>query len=275
MIFRIYIYTIIFKFIYNTLINKYFYKKGRYLIMKETSLLEVAEIMKTFDIIEITRLINDQINPNLSEDNSNNVVTDHFRSLYTTYAKLSKYKLDEEIKLEADNKFYDICRAFITAISRKFNLSIDSEWIDSNIENIPAFTLALYSFFVIDFSNNLYEVLLNYIIKNKNDIYTLFEEMKNNKDSATLANKKSMDQEIGLVVSNIYDISTFILNQLSEDDFFTYLNDSYIPLKILKILFNEGYVAGEFMSAINIIFQSNIQLKSKTCFSLIYHFRNK
>ena len=144
--------------------------------MKDSILIEVSEILKVFNIDEITRLIEDQINTNYSEDNSSESMVDHLKPLYYTYANLTKYQLDEDARRDAEIRFYSVCRVFIDAISKKFELGIDNDWLDSNADgNLPALTFALYSFFVLDFSSNVHEVLLNYILKNSDEIYSVFE----------------------------------------------------------------------------------------------------
>lgn len=242
--------------------------------MKDSVLIEVSEILKAFNIEEITRLIEDQINTNYAEDNSTESMVNHLKPLYYTYANLTKYQLDDDTRKDAEIRFYSVCRVFIDAISKKFGLEIDNEWLDDNVGNLPALTFALYSFYILDFASNVHEVLLNYILKNSDEIYSVFEGMRNKKDSSTLANKKAMSAEMSLIISNIYDISAWIFNKMTEDEFFTYLGGEYLPLKITKNLFDGGKVSGEFMEAINSIFQGNIRLRSKTCFQIIYEFRN-
>lgn len=242
--------------------------------MKDTALIEVSEILKEFNIDEISRIIEDQFNTNYSEDSSTDSVVDHLKPLYYTYRTLTKQQLDEDTKKDAEIRFYSVCNLFINAISKKFNLHIDHEWLDDNIGYLPGLTYSLYSFFIIDFSSNVYEVLLNYILKNTSEIYEVFEGMRNKKDSSTLANKKSLSPEMSLIISNIFDISLWIFNKMTEDEFFNYLSDEYTPLKIIKKLFNDGKISGDFIEVINEIFQSNIRLRSKTCFEMIYRFRS-
>lgn len=242
--------------------------------MKDSVLIEISDILKVFDIYEITQLVKDQINTNYTEDNMTETMANHLKPLYYTYANLTKYNLDEDTKKDAMIRFYSVCRVFVEAITNKFNLKVDKEWLNDNVGNLPSFTFVLYSFFVLDFASNIQEVLLNYVNKNIDELYRLFEEMKIKKDSATLANKKSLSPEISLVISNIYDITKWIFDNMTEDEFFEYFNSDYLPLSIIKKLFDDGNISGNFMEVINEIFQKNIHLKSKTCFKLIYGFRN-
>ncbi len=243
--------------------------------MKDSVLIEVSEILNAFNISEITKLIEEQINDDYSEDNSTDIMVDHLKPLYYTYANMTKYKLDEDTKREAENRFYAICKVFIDAICKKFKLVIDEEWLNDNPSTLIALTFTLYSFFVLEFSANVNEVLLNYILQNTSEIYEVFEGMRNKKDSSTIANKKTMSPEMALIISNIYDISSWIFNKMTEAEFFNYLNDDYLPLQLIETLFDDGKISGEFMEAINEIFKANIRLKSKTCFTIIYKFRNE
>lgn len=242
--------------------------------MKDSVMIEVSEILRVFNIHEFIHLIEDQINGNYSEDNSANTMVNHLKPLYYTYANLTKYDLDEETKKDAEVRFYSVCKVFIDAITNKFSLKLDTEWLNNNVGNLPSFTFALYSFFVLDFATNLHEILLKYIIKNIDEIYVVFEDMKTKRDSTTLANKKSLSPEISLVISNIYDITNWVLGKMTEEEYFEYLDSDYLPLTIVRALFDRGAVSGNFMDIINEIYQNNIMLRSKTCFKIIYGFRN-
>ena len=224
-------------------------------MLQEKILVEVSDILETFNIAEISLLIKDQINGD--SDDFINITMDHFKPLYFNFAKLTKYDLEEDIKDEAQNRFFGICEVFIEEICKKFQLEIDSEWIGTRYNDLPAITMSLYSFFVLDFTQNVYEVILNYIIKNKDLVYKTFEDLKSKKDASTLANKKSLGPEMAVIISNIYDINKWIMMNISEEDFLDYLDKDYIPLKVIRPMYLEGKLSGNFVDVISNTYSIN------------------
>lgn len=241
--------------------------------MKQTVIYEVSEILDTFNLDEITKLLKSQIDSN---DDMGTQVVDHFKPLYYKYQSiLNTDENPDEIKDSAKQKFMDICEIFLSLISEKYHINIDSTWIDDNYNNIPGLAMALYSFFVLDIESNIYDVCLNYIKKNQTFVYESFEDRKNKKDASTLVNKKLMSQDMAVILSNIYDITSWVLSQLSEEDFISYINADYLPLKLISNMVDEGLINGDFMTDINDIYNSNIGLKSSVCFQLITFFMNE
>ena len=235
--------------------------------MKQTVIYEVSEILDTFNLDEITKLLKSQIESN---DDIGTQGVDHFKPLYYKYQSIiNTDENTDEIKDNAKQRFMDICTIFLSLISEKYHINIDSTWIDDNYNNIPGLAMALYSFFVLDIESNIYDVCLNYIKKNQSFIYESFEDRKNKKDAATLVNKKILPQDMAVILSNIYDISSWILSQLSEEDFIGYLSPDYLPLKLISNMVSDGLLNGEFMMEINDVYNSNIGLKSSVCFQLI------
>ena len=241
--------------------------------MKQTVIYEVSEILDTFNLDEITKLLQNQI---ASNDDMGTREVDHFKPLYYKYQSIiNTDENSDEIKDGAKQRFMDICTIFLSLISNKYHIDIDSTWVDDNYNNIPGLAMALYSFFVLDIESNIYDVCLNYIKKNQTFVYESFEDRKNKKDAATLINKKMMAPDMAIIVSNIYDISSWILSQLSEEDFIKYLNGDYLPLKLISNMVDDGLISGEFMTEINDIYNSNIGLKSSICFRLISFLMNE
>jgi len=239
-------------------------------MISEAGLMEISEIMDSFNIEEITSMIKKQLGFDTNDvDVFSDIKVDHFKPLYYKYSKLTKYDLDENTAQEADEKFINICKTFLEQIFLRFNLTINEDWYDNNQHNIIALTLAVYDFFVINFESNLFEVLFNYIIKNKDAIYKTFEDMKNKKDASSISNKKIFTPEMALIVSNIYNINTWILSYINEDDFLNYMNDLYVPMIIIKKLYESGELTGEFISAIADIFTNSPSLMSSIGFKFI------
>jgi len=238
--------------------------------MKDEVLLEVSDILDSFNIEEMSKLIKSQINSDYENDSSTEILTDHFKPIYVKYKYiLDKYPEDSDVRVEAERNFMKVCNVFLQAICKKFDLTLDMEWMESNIPNLPGMAMAMYSFFIIDFSSNVYDVLVNYIGRNTKMLCKAFESLKNKKDASTLVNKKNLSPEMSLIVSNVYDVSNWILEQVDEDTFFKYLSVDYLPFKVVYGLYSKNVISGEFMSVVNDIFRSSTALKSDICFKIV------
>jgi len=237
--------------------------------MKPTVIESVADILDTFNLDEITTLLHSQIAGNNEEIRSTHPV-DHFKPLYYKYRCIIDTEENSgEIIEETKKRFEEICNIMIDLITKKFHLIVDEEWKEDNVDTLPGLVMALYSFFVLDLPSNLQEVCLNYIRKHEKDIYEMFEYKKNKKDASTMVNKRFMTPEMVVISSNIYDITTWILSTLSEESFISYINSDYAPLNVISTLLEDGKMTGEFMTEINDMYATNVDLKCNVCFELL------
>lgn len=235
--------------------------------MKQQVIYEVSEILDTFNLEEITNLLRRQINSNNDEETH---PVDHFKALYYRYQRIIETEDNtDEIKEATKARFMDVCNIFLSLICEKYNLSLDQEWKDDHYGDLPALVMALYSFFVLDLPSNIFDVCISFINANKDSIMEAFGERKNKKDAATLVNKKMMSPELAIIISNIYDVTSWILSLLSEEQYIHLLPEDYVPLKLISGMLEDGILAGEFMTEINDIYSSNIGLKSDVCFRII------
>lgn len=241
--------------------------------MNEGVFIEVSDILDSFDLAEIQKLISEQINTNYTSDEYTPTI-DFFKPLYYNYAKLSKYDIDEDTRKQAESKFYMICFSLLRAILSKFDIEIDHDWLSDHYSDIPGITIAFYSFFVLDFNTNLYELLVNYINTNSVEISKIFESLKIKKDASSMSNRKNLSNQMALIISNIYDISDWIFQALTEQDYFEYLNNSYVPVRFLSEMYKDDRISANFAAVIYNIFHSNITLKSEICFKYISQVKN-
>lgn len=241
-------------------------------MLNEATLVEISDILDSFNLDEISKLLDEQIDPNIDDDDIyTQTVIDHFQPLYYNYAKLLKCRIDDEIREEAETKFISICKIFLEKIFKKFHLTMDNDWIDDNYRNIPATTMAFYSFFVLDFSTNVNECVTRYIFDNINDIVKIFDGMKTKKDASTMSNKKSLSPETGLVISNIYDIITWCLDQMTEEQYLSQLKkQKYLPVDLISALMAEEKLSCHFMEVIREIYRVNVALRGSVGFQIIY-----
>ncbi len=233
--------------------------------------LEVSEIIQIFNINEVKEFIQEQIFSNEYSEPQN-----HFHQIYLAYRQLENKSLDEDSRRVVKGKFEDICFYIIKAITEKFNIKISKEYIETNIGNIGGITLCLYVFFVIDLKKNVIKVLDNYIKVNKKTLADTFESLKGKKDSTSLSIKKAVnDSEIALLISNIYDISEYIMDLITVPGFISYLDTDYIPVEIIKKLYDEDMIDGDFVEPIAYMFKNNIELKNMVCFDIMYRYTNQ
>lgn len=228
----------------------------------------VANILDTFNMEDIRNLFQKQITA--VEDVLATHPTDHFKPLFYKYKCIMETEENtEEVKEAAENRFEEICNVLLDLICNKFNLTLDKEWKEDNYNNIAGYTMALYSFFVLDLPSNIQEVCFNYIQNNKKDIYTVFEEKKNKKDAATMIHKRNVSPEMVVIMSNIYSVTTWVLSNMSEESFISHMNQDYAPLNAISTLLENGVLSGEFMTPINDQYATNVELKSGVCFELL------
>ena len=175
----------------------------------------------------------------------------------------------EDIKINTDLRFKELCEAILKNILNRFGMTIDDDWIEMNQCDLPGLTVALYHFFVLDFVSNLHDVIMNYIMQNHKMIYQVFEAMENKKDASTINQKKKLTPKMAMIIANIYDISEWIINQIDEDNYFNYVNQDYALNDIFKEYIDKGALTGSFMNEIAKIYLTKISLKSEICFSII------
>ncbi len=225
---------------------------------------DVSDIFDIFNLEEVGELIQNQIADPFSTK------TDYFKPLYVKYKRIINTEGNtEDVKLTADKRFMNICSMFINLISKKFGITLDADWKEDNHTQIPALTMALYSFFVLELPMNITTACQTFMEEHGDEVYHAFEDRKLKKDAITLVSKKELTTETAVIMSNIYDVVTWILSQLSESEFTKLLPQDYVPLVILNQLFTQGNITGEFMVAINDLYATNIPLKGEICFQLI------
>ena len=238
-------------------------------MMQESSYIEISEIMDSFDLDEVRKLIHDQIEM-LYEETCENLI-DNFKILYSKYASIREEKdnMDEDDFQFTENRFYKICAIFIDEVCEKYGLHLNDDYLEEHYSDTPKIALCLYRFFVIDFKSNLYHILLHYINENQTMISEAFDSAKLKRDASTMANKNIDNEDVSLIVSNIYDIAEWILDQINEDIYLDSVSSEYLLLDQIKYLFENGILVGEFTDEIRNILQNNIALKGRICFDLI------
>lgn len=239
------------------------------MINNTKTIMDITEILEFFDITEMRNLIYEQIPLENEGDVFLSANVNYFQPIYADYQN-SIQNSPEEFHQEIIEKFQQICMIYINRICKKFSLTIDTNWLEENCVRIPVITMALYSFFILDFASNLQEAMLKYILQHKSELYKIFENLKNQKDSSTIVDKKQIsDEEISLIASNIFSITTYILQDMMElNDFLELTSDSTTGTAV-KNMINESILAGNLMESIQEIYEANMQIRSNIGFEIV------
>lgn len=232
-------------------------------------ILDLSDVIETFDVDETARLIEQQLS--MLHDDVCDGMIDNFKLLYTRYADIHNntgFQLPDVIE-EVESLFMEICETFINMICDEFGISMDEVYLDNHRGDLPSIALAFYLFFVLNFRSNLYHVLLTYIQKHMTDIVSQFESMRQKRDSVTEVNRSLQDQNIALVASNAYDVVDWALDQMEDDEFFECMEQDYVALDPIRTFYEKGYLSGTFIVAVRNLLHENISMKGRICFDLI------
>lgn len=236
----------------------------------EENLLQISDIYNTFDLEEIKRILENQILSEESEYN-NDRPNDYYKPLYVYYCNIfNDNTIDEDVKRNITERFYEVCKLFIDILSKKYEFIIDNDWIEENICNLKPISLALYSFFIIDYKAIVTQIILNYINKHYKDIYSMFDSLRSKKDASTLTNKKKLPMEFSVIVSNIHIISEWILDIIEDnEELFEYIDRDYIFYPIIKKMIDEGYIRGRIYYNFSKVFKKSLTLKGEIALDVI------
>lgn len=240
--------------------------------------LEVSEIMDTFNIEEISLIVESQISdPKFDMLGDSSV--DQFSPLKNRYEGIIAENEDPDILLEVQDRFLSICGIFLDAIEKKFAIALSDEWKETHRNDIPDVTEALYNVFVINFITYIEDVLFKYIVKNKMTIFHVFEDDRNKKDASTIAKKKNFNIEDAVILADIYDICAWILDNLTVDQWFEYTDLEEVNMALIHSLYEstdlmdseEGDppITVTFVDRFTTIFKKDTSVKGVLCFNLL------
>ena len=240
--------------------------------------LELSEILDTFDTNEISLIVDSQIlDPKF--DMLGDASVDQFSPLKNRYEGIIEINENPDILEEVQARFLSICDIFLDALEKKFSIKVSDEWKESHRNDIPEITEALYNTFVLNFITNMEDILFNYIMKNKMDIFRAFEDDRNKKDASTIAKKKNFNIEDAVILADIYDICAWILDNLTVDSWFEYSDLEEVDMALIHSMYEstdlmdseEGDppVSVTFVDKLTEIFKKDTSVKGVLCFNLI------
>lgn len=163
----------------------------------------------------------------------NNVImgyNENFKQLLYTYQN----DIDRQQILDVRNRVYtDI----INLLCKEFNLEYNASEIDQSDLYTPAFYM--FRLLVSEFTENAKMFFVNFILKEKNNIYESFnlKQFKKDKDAVTIYNKKKIkNSKLAIITSRLnYVIDNICVLDISFED---YLNYVYQDKNIVAYLLN-------------------------------------
>lgn len=236
---------------------------------------KLEDMRELLDVESNATVFYEQIN-NEEEDYTSPKV-DHFSDIYNEYMNLlnSDEDLPQDSVSEIVDQFTQICTHIINYINQEFNTDIEVNSLMDSSSNLPGITKAVYIFFIIDFYNNIYQILKNYINKHSDDLYTEFSELDQKKDVMTSSYKKNgFSNEISTIASNIYDITDYIFSKLDGGTALEYCEPDNLPAQVMKKLVKDSQMSDEYLVMIADIYKKNVNLRARICFEIVFAIKN-
>lgn len=237
------------------------------------TMMEVTNILESFDEENLRDIFKTQI---INNEGYTNMQINHLTPLYRSYQRVMSIEdADEDDVMKIRIRFQNICMSIIGFICSKFNIEIDMNWIESNFAKLPAITMCLYQFFILDIFNVILVSLNNYISKNIDDLFNAFADTIQGKDVSTVTNMKMMNTKYAALVSSMYDVTDYAFTMIDSETIIDYLDTKYTPSIVIGELMDAGVITGDFANVFANIYKENLALRSKITFELIYRIKEQ
>ena len=238
----------------------------------EYSMLGIEDILDYFNIDRTYKLIQEQLHDD--DMSPSGTLSDHLKPLWVKYKSIQpdpNEGIDSSVMYAVGDRFDTICRMFIDVIAKKFNITLDTGWFeDQPRDTLHSMALLMYTFFVLDLESNIKEVLYKYIVEHSSELAQHFgDNIKTRKDSPFITMRKNMDTDYAIIGANIIDVCMWILDQMTEDEFFELLGDEYMPQSVIKNMFDEGHMDGQFVGNIYNFFINNNTVRCRIIFDIL------
>lgn len=233
---------------------------------------EVANILEDFNEETLRDIFKTQI---IEEDSYISIPTDHFTPLYNAFQRVRDIdSIGEDDKIQLEREYAGICNSIIGYICAKYGIEVDDEWTSTHVGKVPALTLSMYQFFVLDTFYLILNVLNNYIAEHGDDLFNIFSDAAQNRDASTITHLKHMDPKYAVIMTSIFDVTDYAFTMMDNETFFDYTG-SYIPGAILKKMNEDGILTGDFVRKFADIYKENISLRSKIVFELMLRVKER
>lgn len=237
------------------------------------TMVEVANILESFDEENLREIFKAQI---IDNEGYTDLQINHLAPLYSSYQRVMNIEnINEEDVIKIKTRFQSICMSIINFICSKFNIEVDMNWIETNYGKLPALTMCLYQFFILDIFNVMLRSLNNYISKNIDDLFNAFADTIQGKDVSTATNMKIMNPKYAAIVSSMYDVTDYTFTMMDSETIIEYIDNKYTPGVVIKTLMDIGVITGDFANVFANIYKDNLALRSKITFELIYKIKEQ
>lgn len=228
---------------------------------------EIQNIIDDFDPETQRSLFKDQIINNTSYLQ---IPVNYFSPLYTAFEKARELEnVDPDHIDTITREYYGTCRSILDYICSKFTadptepLALDDDWMETHVGQLPAVAMAFYQFFVLDIFYVILEVMNNYIYKNLDSLFDVFGSSIQSKNVSAATNMKKMSPKYAAIATAIYDVTDYAFQMLDVDSFFTYVDQNYVPGKVICRLVSDSILTGDFIRKFADIHKEDIDFRSR------------
>jgi len=231
------------------------------------------DLLIDLDVDEYEKIFVQQIQ-NSDEDYTSPQI-DHYSDLYRRFMDtMGEEDLDEDKRNEVIRRFEQISLTILTALNNKFHLDIDEERIGETDGYFYGYVLACYRFFIIDLQSNIIQLMISYLGRHMNDLYTQFSALDQKKDVVTMSNKRTMSPKLAILAANIYDVTDYIFSLLDESTIMDYMEEGDVVVLSIREMMKKGLLPGEFVVPIADIYKQNVDLKARVCLKVTLAMRD-
>ena len=228
----------------------------------------VDDLIVELDVDEYMKIFSQQI-----QNDDNDYTTpevDQYTPLYKQFMTVMDMDdIDDDKRREAITRFENISYSIIDSLNKKFNLDIDEEQLGETDGLFYGYVLACYKFFVIDFQNNIIQLMTSYISRHMTDLYEQFAALDQKKDVVTMSNKKVLSPKLAILASNIYDVTDYIFSLIDENNIMDYMEEGDIVALSIKEMLKKDLIHGDFAVAMADIYKENVDLKARVCLKIV------
>ena len=244
----------------------------------DSTMTSVSELLESFDLNEIQSIVEAQIvNPRFDMLGDSSV--DQFTPIVNAFTEAINRATDEDdIKL-LSSRLQNVCELFLEAIQDRYAICLEDGKRESEDTDMVEIVTNLYTVFVLNNLMIVEDVLYAYIVKNRENIITTFEDGKNRKDASSSAKRRYYNIDDAVIMAQIYDIGAWILENMSVDEFFEYSEQDEEHLAYIHDMYEKGYFTGltegdppvesDFVDRLADRYKSDVTYKGTLCTNLL------
>jgi len=200
------------------------------------------------------------IHRELLEENIKNQLENPFVST-TNYVETFNMQIkdiideDEDISSDAikaiNNERISFYAEVIGLIDEAFRLECDTDTImEKDVEEIGDICEAMYDFFITKRKKNIKNMMLNYILRNRDDICDTLDILRKKKDVTTVAVGKAIDDpQFALLITNVQEVLRYVKSlDIAMEDMIEYVDLDLYNNELMGSLMAMGIIRGDFQA---------------------------